>query len=172
MVATGIAGTDVGILFDVGFLGIDLRDGHGEAELAHPGLHRLQSFEGHGLVVLALGTHVPYGEGQALEAGHGLVALLYQQAVVGTRDCRERMAMDGIGKGCHGLSQHVDLPVRGLATLRQAIEAPRGRPHDIAARLIVLGIDQGLARTDDQRAHEALGQVVARVVVASREILL
>ena len=80
--------------------------------------------------------------------------------------------MDGIGKGCHGLTQHVDLPVRGLATLRQTIEAPRGRPHDVAARLIVLGVDQGLARTDDQRAHEALGQVVARVVVASREILL
>jgi len=78
----------------------------------------------------------------------------------------------GIGHGSQALTQHVYLPVGALSTVNQPVERPCGRPHDVGARLIVLWILLGLARTDDERAHQSLGNVVAGVVVVAGEVLL
>ena len=44
----------IAVFLDVLLLAATLGDGHGQSERAHPLFHRLQSLDGHGLVVLAL----------------------------------------------------------------------------------------------------------------------
>ena len=80
--------------------------------------------------------------------------------------------MRGVGVGAHGLAEHVDLPVRGLALRDEGVERPGGAPHDVGAGLVVLRVLDGDAARADEAAHEALCQVVARAVVGAREVLL
>ena len=66
----------------------------------------------------------------------------------------------------------MDHPVRALAAGNQRVERPSRRPHQIAARLIVLRVlVRDAARVQDG-AHQALTDIVARVIIRAGEILL
>ena len=80
--------------------------------------------------------------------------------------------MRRVRERAHRLPEHVHLPVRRLAHRDERVERPGRGPHDVAARLVVLGVLHCRARRDYQRLHEAFGNVVARIVVRSAEVLL
>ena len=80
--------------------------------------------------------------------------------------------MRGVGVGADGLADHMHLPVGGLALRHQRVQRPRGRPHDVAARLVVGRVRHRRAARPHERAHEALHDIVRRAVVGSREVLL
>ena len=80
--------------------------------------------------------------------------------------------MRGARERGDGLPEVVELPVLILADADDAVQTPRGAPHDVGARLVVHRIfHRGVRRADD-RAHDALGEVVAHAVVIAREVLL
>ena len=70
------------------------------------------------------------------------------------------------------MSDHVYHPVLPFALLEQRVERPGGRPHDVAACLVVLRVLDGDARTVDERTHEPFVEVVAGVVVLVAAVLL
>ena len=80
--------------------------------------------------------------------------------------------MGRVGDGAYGLAYHVHLPVSGLALGNERVQSPGGSPHYVGARLVVGGVLHGYFRAVNERAQQALGDVVARVVVIAREILL
>ena len=93
-------------------------------------------------------------------------------AVVGLRERREGHAVRGPRERGDGLPEVVELPILVLADADDAVQAPGGAPHDVGARLVVHRVgDRGVRRADD-RAHDALGEVVAHAVVVAREVLL
>ena len=55
-----------------------------------------------------------------------------------------------VGVGPHGMPQHVDHPVGGLALRHEGVQGPGGGPHDVAARLVVRGGIQCNPRAVDQ----------------------
>ena len=63
------------------------------------------------------------------------------------------------------------LPIRALALRDEGVQRPGRRPHDIAPRLVVLGIPNGNLRAVQKRAQQSLREVVRSVVVLPRKIL-
>ena len=80
--------------------------------------------------------------------------------------------MGGVGVGPHSLAQHMDHPVGGFALGHQRVQCPGGRPHDVAAGLVVLRVLNGDTAGVDERLHQPLGEIVGGVVVGAGEILL
>ena len=147
----------------------ELRDVHGKAEFLHPGFHGLEAFLGNRFIRLALWIDLPDLDGEALEFRQ---AVRQDVAIVRQGDGGERHAMRCVRISADGLSEHVDHPVRALAFGNQCVECPGRRPHQVAARLVVLRILVGNAAGMQHRAHQALADVVARRIVCAGEILL
>lgn len=71
-----------------------------------------------------------------------------------------------------GLPQHVHHPILTLALADKCVQRPRGSPHDVGARLVVVRVLHRDAAAVDERAHQPFGQIVGRVVVRAGEVLL
>ena len=80
--------------------------------------------------------------------------------------------MSGVGVCADCLTQHMHFPVRGFALCDEGVERPCRRPHDVAARLVVFGVLDRDAGAVDEGAQQPFRDVVRRVVVLAREILL
>ena len=63
-------------------------------------------------------------------------------------------------------------PVGALAAGHQRIQRPGGRPHQVAAGLVVLRISVGDPAGVEDRPHQSLADIVAHIVVFAGEILL
>ena len=74
--------------------------------------------------------------------------------------------------GADGLAEHVNHPVRAFPLGNQRVERPGRRPHQVAACLVVLRVFVGNAAGVQDGAHQALADVIARVIILTGEILL
>ena len=92
--------------------------------------------------------------------------------VVGQGDRRQGHAVGGVGVGAHRLADHVDHPVRVLSLGYQSVQGPSGDPHQVAPGLIVLRVLHCDPAAVEQRAHQALHEVVRGAVILPGEILL
>ena len=146
-----------------------LRQVEHQAQLLHPGLHGGQTFLGDGLIGFSLRAHPPDVHCELLEL---LQAVGHHIPVVGQGDRRQGHAVGGVGVGAHRLADHVDHPVRVLSLGYQSVQGPSGDPHQVAPGLIVLRVLHCDPAAVEQRAHQALHEVVRGAVILPGEILL
>ena len=139
------------------------------ADLVHPLAHGVQARLGDLALGLPGAVHAPHHAGKAREPLHPVG---HDQPIVGQAHGGEGHAVRGVGHRPDGLAQHVDLPVGRLAARDERVERPGADPADVGARLVVCGVPHGDAAGVHQAAHEALGDVVAGVVVGPGEVLL
>ena len=63
-------------------------------------------------------------------------------------------------------------PVCRLSFCHKCVQCPCRSPHDVAARLIVLGIVVRDPAGMEQRTHQSLADIITGIVILTREILL
>ena len=80
--------------------------------------------------------------------------------------------MRGMRPSSHRVANHVYHPVLSLAQTDECVERPRCCPHNVRTSLVVLRILYSLARSHNETTHQTLGEIIARVVVEIRKVLL
>ena len=92
--------------------------------------------------------------------------------VICHRNCGQRHTVRGVCVSAYCLPEHMHHPVGSFAHGNQCIQRPRRSPHNITACFIIFRILHRDFPAVNQRLKQSFHDIIRRIVIGSREILL